>query len=152
MSVYFSRGRNQITCRPTDIMVFNRTVKSDTLAEAFEKQLKFYRDACRRMPFIVQSSSMMHHVHPTKARLNLAKYLRKNTYLRNIGIIDAITTDMNEWLYETVWSYNHIHNFEAILCDPITDAGGYTYLDETRYAGCSHFLKGFYTGANRPSA
>ena len=151
MTSYFSRGRNQITCKPLDIMVYNRAVHSQTLPEAFEKQLKFYRDACRRMDFIIQSSSVMHNVHPIKARLNLGKHLRKHMYLRNVSMIDVLTTDMNEWLYETVWNYNHIQNFEALLVDQ-TDAAGYTYLDETRYAGCSGFLKEFFTGANRPSA
>jgi hypothetical protein len=149
---YFSRGRNHITGKPLDIMVYNRSTRSATLPEAFEKQLKFYRDACRRMPFIVQASTLMHQVHPTRAKLNLAIHLRKNLYLRNIAILDSLTSEMYEWLYETVWNYNHFHNFEAIIAGENSDSSGYSYLDETRYAGCSPFLKEFFTGANRPSA
>ena len=94
MASYFSKGKNHIMCKPLDIMVWNKAVRSQTLAEAFDKQLKFYRDTCRRKPFIVQSSYIMHNGHPTRARFNLAKYLRRNLYLRNVSVIDVVTTDM----------------------------------------------------------
>lgn len=151
MSVYFSRGRNQITSKPLDIFVYNKLIRSETLAEAHQKQLKFYRDACRRMPFILQSSSFTHHVHPVRARLNLACHLRKHMHVRNVGMIDEVTTDMYEWLYDTVWNYNHIQNFENIVVGKYSDASGYSYLDEKRYAKCSPFLKDFFKGVGRPS-
>ena len=99
---YFSRGRNQITHKPLDIMWHNKGITSETLAEAFEKQLKFYRDACRRMPFILQSSGLNNQIHPVKARLNLAIYLRKTINLRNVSVIDNLTSVMYVWLYDTV--------------------------------------------------
>lgn len=149
---YFSRGRNHITSKPLDIMVYNKTIHSKTLAEAFEKQLKCYKDACRRMPFIIQSSAITHHVHPIRARLNLAHYLKKHLHVRNVSMIDNVTTEMYEWIYETVWNYNHIHNFESMIIGPYSDASGYSYLDEQKYAKCSPFLKDFFTGVNRPGA
>jgi hypothetical protein len=66
-------------------------------------------------------------------------------------MIDEVTTDMYEWLYETVWNYNHIQNFENIVVGKYSDASGYSYLDEKRYAKCSPFLKDFFKGVGMPS-
>jgi hypothetical protein len=152
MASYFSRGRNQITSRPFDILVYNKTVDSKTVTEAYLKQLNMYRDACRRMPFLIQNSYITHQVHPIRAKLNLAHHLRKFMHVRNPAVLDGVTMDLNEWIYESVWNYNHHHNFYYMIVGNYADNVGYSYLDEKKYGKCSPFLKSFYSGAGKPVA
>lgn len=152
MASYFGRGRNQITSKPLDILVYNKTISSKTMAEAYSKQLLMYRDACRRLPFIIQNSFITHHVHPVRARLNLAHHLRRYMYVRNPSILDSVTQDMNEWIYESVWNYNHHHNFYYMIVNEYSDNKGFSYLEEQKYAKCSPFLKSFYKGSGKPAA
>lgn len=149
MARFLGQGGNYITHKPKDILVFNRFIGSDSLPEAYTKYLKLYREACRRLPFIVQASSMHHMIHPTKAKLNLGTHMRKNSYVRSIPTLDRLTTQGYEWLQESAWMYNHAHNFSAYILYPSGDHTGYSYLDEKRYGGCSDFLKNFLTGAGR---
>ena len=151
MASFLGRGGNTITAKSKDILVFNRTHTSPTVADAYLKYLKFYRDACRRMPFILASNNLPHIVHPTQAKLNLGSNLRQNTFLRNKAVLDRLTVSGYEWLYETSWMYNHYHNFAAYILTPHQDNSGYSYLDEKRYGGCSTFLKNFFTGVDRPN-
>lgn len=149
MASFLGRGGNYITTRPNEIFVYNKASTSKNLPEAYQKHMKFYRDACRRMPFIIQVNYLHHIVHPTQAKLNLGSHLRKNMYVRNMGVLDYLTTFGYEWLYDSVWMHNHYHNFKAYILSPNTDNLAYSYLDEKKYAGCSGFLKGFYTGADK---
>jgi hypothetical protein len=95
---------------------------------------------------------MTHEVHAVRARLNLAQHLRRYMYVRNPAILDSVTQDMNEWIYESVWNYNHHHNFYFMLVNEYADNQGYSYLDEEKYSKCSPFLKAFFSGAGKPAA
>jgi len=151
MANLLSRGRNNITCKPAEIFVFNRLTNSESLPDARLKLLVAYRDACRRIPYIMRGNGLYELVHPVKARMNLGNYLRRTQYVRNKSTMDLLTSELYEWLYDSVWMYNHYHNFAAILLDPSCDHTAYSYLDETKYAGNSNFLKDFYQGSGKPN-
>ncbi|CAG9335695.1 unnamed protein product [Blepharisma stoltei] len=146
MSLYFGRGSNNITCRTAEIYTHNRLTPSKTLAEAKIQHLKFYRDACRRMPYILKNSSITNQIHPTQAKLNLATFLRQSLFARNPRVIDSLTIRGYDWLHSSIWCYNHHHNFVHMIMNPKIDDRGYNYLDDVRYANSSSFLKDFYSG------
>lgn len=73
-------------------------------------------------------------------------------HIRNPSVLDSVTMDLNEWIYESAWNYNHHHNFYYMIIGNYTDNEGYSYLDEKKYGKCSSFLKKFYSGAGKPAA
>ena len=151
MASYLGRQSQYITGRTENILVFNEITRSRTLAEAHLKVLKFYRSACRRMPYLLKAHNISDMVQPIEARLNLGQFIRKNSYVRNAAVIDMMVSQGYEWLHESVWLYNHVHNFSAmVLPHTAHETGGYSYLEEVKFAGCSKFLKDFYKGGNQP--
>jgi hypothetical protein len=145
-------GFNYITTKPEAILVHNYSKPSKDFVEAHVKVLKFYREACRRIPFLLQSTQKVYDVHPTQARINLGSYLRSQSHIRSLTVMDHTVSLGYEWLYESVWFYNHSHNwFGYLLPNQITDNSGFSYLEDKKYGEKSTFLKSFLTGKQRPN-
>ena len=145
-------GKNVLTAKTCEILVYNPTVRSTNLAEAHAKTLKCYRDFCRRTPYLVQSLQVNHMVHPTQAKINLGHYFRRSSHIRSIPTIDHFVTSMYESLHEASWHYAHQHHLAGLfLPSDHNDNVGFSYLDEVKHEGQSDFLKSFLKGTNKPN-
>lgn len=90
-------------------------------------------------------------VHPTAARLVLAQQFRKNAYVRDVDVINSLITAGYETVNESVWLYNHYHNFAATVLPQRLDNSGLNFLEAEKLKGTSDFLKKFYGGHDRPN-
>ena len=120
MSNFLTRGANQITVKPWGIFKFNLPPNAKTLPAAHIETLRLYRDICRRMPYLLKINQRTHEVHTTQARLILAQQFRKNAYVRNLNMINALISSGYETLHESVWLYNHYHNFAASVIPQVS--------------------------------
>mmetsp|Transcript_26855 Transcript_26855/g.48411 ORF Transcript_26855/g.48411 Transcript_26855/m.48411 type:complete len:154 (-) Transcript_26855:1084-1545(-) len=153
MSKYIGFGYNYLTTKPMQIFRHNFSKPSADLVEAQDKLHRFYREACRRIPYLLQCTQRIYDVHPVQAKINLGDYMRRNSHVRNLEVIDQTVSEGYEWLYESVWYYNHAHNwFGYLLPQKINDNSGFSYLEDKKLGDKSAFLKGFLTGKERPNS
>ena len=151
MSHYLTKGTNYITGKPQAIFKFNLPPRTTTLPGAHIEALRLYREVCRRLPYILKINQKTHEVHPTAARLNVASQFRKNAYVRNLDLLNAMLSSGYETLYESVWLYNHYHNFAGLVMPQRLDSQGINYMEASKLKGTSEFLKKFYGGHSRPN-
>lgn len=58
------------------------------MAEASLKTLRFYRKACRLLPFILRIHNLTARVNETQAMLNVANIIRRHAHLRDPSATD----------------------------------------------------------------
>lgn len=115
MTQFLTKGANHLTAKPWSIFKFNQPIGCTTLPAAHIEALRLYREICRRLPYILKINQKTHEVHPTAAKLNVAHQFRKNAYVRDLTLLNALMTSGYETLYESAWLYNHYHNFAGMI-------------------------------------
>ena len=150
----YRQGFNNITnvgALPSDM---NPTgTPSRTLTQAHMRGLRFYRQFCRMVPFIVHSYALRAHCTEESAKLHLARYWRNNKKVRDPATVDFLITEMHEKLLnilqQDVWG-GHVVSLLCYKSDHhIMRNEGYSYLEEAKYGKKSDFMKNFYTGGGK---
>jgi hypothetical protein len=99
-TLYGSAGNN-ITVRGNEIPEGLNTQKpSRNMAESSIKVLRFYRKACRLMPFILRIHNMNKIVTVFGAMRNVADLIRENNHYRDPAHVDNLVERAYEYLLE----------------------------------------------------
>ena len=85
----YGRAGNNITVRGNEISEgISSPAVSRNMTEASLRMLRFYRKACRLIPFILRIHNMHGRVSPVGAMKNLGNYIREKDHLRDPYLVD----------------------------------------------------------------
>jgi len=128
------------------------------MVEANRQTLTFFRVACRQLPQIVHKHNLHMNVNLQKAKLNLAKWLRKNSNMRDPGAISFSLQHGYDFLFNCAYcdidEAGYIKRY--ISHPPETREGDYNsdfdggmglnMMDRIKFANKSTFMKKFIKG------
>ncbi|KRX04388.1 hypothetical protein PPERSA_05649 [Pseudocohnilembus persalinus] len=144
-SIY--RGGNVITTRGNEQLENLPSQKrSQNMAQASMKVLRWYRKACRLMPFILRIHNLNSKVSSVGAMKNLQDQIHLRAHYRDPSLIDDAVGRAYELTWEAEYQITQHTYLYQYICPPWKAMGdrGYSYLEKVKNEGKTKFLSDFY--------
>jgi hypothetical protein len=150
-------GESTPTQAPSQVGFLLSLVECRDMIEANKLTLLFYRQACRLLPAIINRQGNLVHMDYHKSKLNLAKWIRKSSNMRDpIQVTKAIRTSY-DYLFACAYCDYESGYFNRFLVDNPERFDGSMHLafkkssainliDYNRFKNKSKFLQKFVKG------
>ena len=105
------------------------------------------------MPFIINLAGVRRYNNPEMAKLQLARYWRQHSKVRDPWTIDCFVAKGYERLYNVqngdIWGPQLLDQIASVRQGTVVGNEGFSYHDDVKFDKKSDFLKDFYKGGKR---